>query len=168
MSEAVEPDNCDASPLPHNRIYQALTSEQEDLVGHIAYSLYKRNKVAYIESIDRDCRRPPTAEELDSFQRQACLNHSLDAYRNEAERVLSDFTSAILEDSLIDIQKSYEKNLVNELKKSRPFWTGVLQNIYASIGVIAITGLAIGLIWAGKYGLKEVIESIFQVDITPK
>ena len=41
----------------YNFIYSKLVKKNEDLIGHIAYSLYKKSKIEYIEKIkfcDRD------------------------------------------------------------------------------------------------------------------
>lgn len=71
VQPALPPGTAGASEAPraHDRIYSLLLESEDDLVGLIAYSLYKRNKVAYIESFIQDHGRAPDEQQLAEVRR---------------------------------------------------------------------------------------------------
>lgn len=173
------PANDQTAELPaHDRIYALLVESEVDLVGLIAYSLYKRNKVAYIESFSQDRGRTPNEHELTEFRRNFALTATTRALRAEAEGILATFTGAILtqklqaaettyQDKISELSKAHSDDVIDKLSKAQPFWTGVKQNIIANVAVVVLSALMVALVWASKYGIVALIETVFDVKITP-
>lgn len=112
---------------PYNYIYKKLVKENEsganhDIIGYIAYSIYKREKIQYIESFKEDNGRDPKFEDLGSFR--TLSNKKVEEYKTTAQKVL----------------QSYAVNLgIEANKKEHGFWYGVFQSLVASLIYIAFT-----------------------------
>lgn len=56
----------------YNFIYSNLVENNNDIVGHIAYSLYKMDKIAFIERFkDQNNGREPEEKDIEAFQNEA-------------------------------------------------------------------------------------------------
>lgn len=79
----------------YNTIYEKLTANPNDLVGALAYIIYKKQKVEF-------CKNHPTGApdraELDNFHRIASLQTSVDSYRAQAEALAQAFLTVALDD----------------------------------------------------------------------
>ncbi len=139
----------------YNWIYGELVNEADDVVGLIAYGLYKRRKIAFIKGFQDEHKRDPEDHELTHFHR-GCLVHAQD-YRDLAEKKMEEAFERLYEDILIEAGESYEQALArlakehdNELKErlkgtvAGNFWTSVV----ASLASAVIIGL-LGLAWLG-------------------
>ena len=51
----------------YNYIYKKLVNSEDDLIGLIAYGIYKKHKIEFIEQIQEEYKREPTDEECSSF-----------------------------------------------------------------------------------------------------
>jgi len=80
--------------VAHNTIYEKLTADPNDLVGALAYIIYKKHKVEFCKS------KPggPSEEDLDSFHAVASLQTSIDSYRSQAEALASNFLTVALDE----------------------------------------------------------------------
>lgn len=84
--------------------YSQIVEGENDMIGHITYSLYKTSKIKFIEKFkEGNAGRPPTEKELETFYISA-ENH-ITSYRIQAEQLLSDFISRTVDASLEEIEK---------------------------------------------------------------
>lgn len=150
----------------YSRIYSQLVKDGDDLVGLIAYGLYKREKLEFIAKIHAEREDGPSNGDVQAFHTAATTDGRLANYRDQAERLLARFSEEMLEDQAVTLQVEYEQELISELKSAQPFWRGVWQNLAANILALAITALVLVILWASKIGFLQVIELIFGVHIT--
>ncbi len=88
----------------YNHVYSLLIKENEDIVGHIAYSLYKKEKVEYIQKhIDEGT--PLTDIELIPFNEISSTDSSIESYRTKADILLQGFIENVLEETIADIEQ---------------------------------------------------------------
>lgn len=101
-------------PRSYNYIYKELVEGQNDIVGHIAYSLYKADKIKFIEKFKADHRGiDPTEADLKPFHDASCLEGALERYKLTAMSILQQFLDYSLEEST----KQIEENCVNNHKQ---------------------------------------------------
>lgn len=72
-------------------VYEALVKDKEDVRGAIAYALYKRQKIAYLDQFEAEFGRRPNEAEFAEFRRVCTLDQSIDAYSGRAGTVLDGF-----------------------------------------------------------------------------
>lgn len=137
----------------YNFIYNKLVEDQNDVVGHIAYSLYKAEKVEFIESFKKDHgNNDPTESDLEPFHRSTCLKGSIERYRLTASNILGATLNNVLEETIQDIEKQCRddhKQMITEVVsplKSNPwkqFFSGTAQSVvgaFAFAFILAIMG----------------------------
>jgi len=123
----------------YSYIFSRLVENDSDIVGHIAYALYKSDKVNYIEHFKESHKQEPTEEDLDAFHDVSSQPDSVKKYRFVAAHILSGFLDSSLEESLENIEKDCNERhaeIIKEVmepllpkKKSTLFWHGVLQSV---------------------------------------
>lgn len=123
----------------YSYIFSRMVENDADIVGHIAYALYKSDKINYIEHFKEAQKKEPTEEDLDVFHDVSSQPDSVKKYRFVAAHILRDFLDNSLEESIenmerdcndrhADILKDVIKTLLPK-KKSTLFWHGVLQSV---------------------------------------
>lgn len=95
-------------------IYRQLVNNQNDAVGAFAYSLYKQEKIAFIEAIQAAQQRAPTPDELQTFQMLACTQPRIDAYLMHAERLTSDLLDVSLKKRVEDIEAEIRESVLSQ------------------------------------------------------
>lgn len=81
--------------VAYNTIYETLTADSNDLVGALAYIIYKKQKVEFCKNHPGGA---PGRAELDNFHRIASLQTSIDSYRAQAEALAQAFLTVALDD----------------------------------------------------------------------
>lgn len=123
----------------YNYIYEKLVEDESDIVGHIAYSLYKSDKVQFINQFKEKNSREPTEDELQPFHDVSCINGSLDRYKNTATLILIDFLDNTLSEYKHDIEQecktNYRENIkeatqeLHPISKARRYGEGIMQSV---------------------------------------
>ena len=85
-------------------IFSSLVENESDIVGHIAYALYKSDKVKYIQSFKDNNGTDPTEEDLCAFHSVSSQEDSIKKYRIVASLILKDFLDETLDESIREIE----------------------------------------------------------------
>lgn len=132
-------------PRNYNFIYTKLVKDQNDVVGHIAYSLYKAEKVEFVETFKKEHKgSDPTETDLKPFHQTTCLNGSIDRYRLTATNILGETLNNTLSEVIETIEKQckeeHKQMLTEAIEPLKPMgplkqlgW-GALQSIIGAIG----------------------------------
>ncbi|MCP3892037.1 MAG: hypothetical protein GY702_24680 [Desulfobulbaceae bacterium] len=158
----------------YNFIYGELIKGDDDLVGHVAYSIYKSKKVAFIQDFLDKKGTEAVENDLDLFH-QTSLQH-LDSYRLEAQKILHTYTQTTLSeyassiekqsaDKVAAARKGYTDKLKTTIERFKPsFLSGVFQSLIGSIAFTFFLGflliVAFGAIH-GTDGLLNLFKEIF-------
>ena len=73
-----------------NFIYDKLVTDRNDILGHIAYSIYKQEKTAFIKSKEEK-GETISRNILDPFHEISASNASIESYKIKAELVMQVF-----------------------------------------------------------------------------
>ena len=159
---AVRPSAPGAAVSSYSLIYQQLVTDPNDAIGAIAYVLYKRDKIAFIEATQAAHGRVPNADELKVFHTQSCMPTVLEGYRNQAKQLGEAFLSAGLANKMRDFEDEIRESVLNqnvsavlsELKSKKRFvaWAG---DMVANLGVNVLTILVIGALLGGYQALAK-------------
>ena len=118
-------------------IFSEIVEDENDMIGHIAYSLYKSSKVKFIEQFkEKNEGKTPTETDLDTFHSAA--KTTIPALKIQAEQILSNFTQFTLEETVSEIEKEIKttqeqilRDIVEPIKPPKPkghwdgFWMAV-------------------------------------------
>jgi hypothetical protein len=165
-------------PRNYNFIYSKLVEDENDILGVIAYAIYKKQKIEHIEEFKRDNNREPTDLELVQFNKFSTSKASLDGYRIKAELILQSFTDYVLEDTLEEIENECKKNQSEILQKIidpisppsklRSFSSGVLHSVVGTFVFSIIIAAFVIINQTREKGVESVIENTFNVKIQKK
>lgn len=152
-------------------LYDELVRGQEDFVGHIAYSIYKSEKIQSIKDYceKNHCEDMPDLEK-EEFKRNAFLRAAL--YRENAENFLKIFRELYVAEAVKKQEKFYEEEIhlldkqYDEKYKAfqkRNYWAGVGQNVISTVFTTAIWGFILFIIYivslASERGLLPLIKN---------
>jgi hypothetical protein len=120
----------EAERKPYNTVYEKLVQRDDDLIGLIAYALYKQHKrdwlIAYRQREDRE----PSVAELSAYLTSQELDRTVLMYRERAEAVLNQFAEQIIDRATPDIQRSA---ISSEISRSLTWWRQLPAGIFAAI-----------------------------------
>ena len=85
----------DPGEREYNRVFEMLVTDSDDLVGLVAYALYKRHKRDWLLALRT--KREPTPEDAEAFLTTVVT--SLDSYRERARVALVEYGSGYVEDA---------------------------------------------------------------------
>lgn len=132
-------------------IYSKIVEDENDMIGHIAYSLYKSNKVQYVENFRNENEgKNPSEDDLDTFHKATIT--TVAAYRTQAEQLLSNFIQFTLEETINDIDEDLKREQENTLKsiikplippKPKGPWDG----FWMSVLVKSVQALVVAIIF---------------------
>lgn len=116
-----------------------MVENESDIVGHIAYALYKHDKLEYIVHFAESHGSDPTEEELEAFHDISSRPDSVSKYRLVASHIISDFLDNALKESIKRIEADCSNHMAEIFqesirpllpkRKSTAFWHGVLQSV---------------------------------------
>ena len=152
----------------YNYIYSKIVLNGSDIIGYVAYSLYKQEKIEFIQTFKIQHGSEPSDSDLQTFHALTNTDTRIKSYRSQAENILAEFSTEILTNETAKIQSEYDNLLLEELKKSRPFWRGVGESILSNFFSLGIIAFLLLILWSQSIGISAVLGQIFNVDITPK
>lgn len=148
-------------------IFSKLVQNENDMIGHIAYSLYKAEKVQYIneqkEALNVDVLQEDVVREFTAGRESKT---SIDHYRGMAESILQDFMGGSFDDMSGQVisevterlTKHIDDNVIPNLPKKESwlvkFWNGCLQSIGGAIALSVIVWLFANVV--GHFSLGDI------------
>lgn len=150
-----------------HRTYSNLVQGSDDLVGLIAYSLYKRQKLDFVDSHQRDHGRPPSLDELQVFYQLVSMPGQIEALRTRSATLLEQVSEEVFDEAVQELEKDYEARLMAELKTPKNFWRAVGENIVANIVAAGLVTLAVVVFYLSRIDVVPTVGKSFGYDITP-
>lgn len=150
----------------YNYIYKELVTDQSDILGRLAYSLYKQQKIEYILTFQQKHGSDPDDSDLTAFHDISNSPSQLASYRNQAAKLALSFLDTSLANEAKELEELYSAKADNEVRSSRPgFWKGVSQSLIGSGLFTLLIGCFVFFAWSLKQGPRQVIEQVFDVVI---
>ena len=147
--------------------YSALVQNNADLVGHVAYALYKRDKLKFCESFEVKHSRAASEDELSAFIHTCNLEARLNGYRAEAEKLLETMAEFQLEEAVKEIDRQKTEELARKLSESKSWLRSIAEAIVGSIVVALIWGALIFAVYANKFGPDRVFKDVMDDNSKP-
>ncbi|HFD6776162.1 hypothetical protein LER27_28695 [Pseudomonas aeruginosa] len=112
-SNCPSPSNLAAATSPstgYNVVYQQLVKDEDDIIGQLAYCLYKQSKQQYLQEFEKRNNRRPTDEELRNHVDCAEVP-ALDMYKEKATSVFSELLAQAAQEKQDELEKHFKQRL---------------------------------------------------------
>ncbi len=132
--------------IKYNFIYSKLVAAEDDIVGIIAYGIYKKHKIEFITKIKDEQGREPSDEECRSFFAASTTDSQLGNYRHQAEAMLTEVVGNIANEELQRAEYEMLRNYKREISACIPsnwksFGFSIAAGILSSFLFALIAGL---------------------------
>lgn len=95
----------------YNYIYSLLVEGRADIIGHIAYALYKEDKISFIEKFKEEHEdMEPTEADLEQFNNFSSTQSQLDKYKLVSTAILQTFLDNSLDETKRDLEETICRN----------------------------------------------------------
>lgn len=147
-----------------NFIYEKLVEDDDDFVGHVAYSIYKKSKLEYINNKKSE-GTPITQKILKPFNDFSNTSSQIDTYRIKAEVLLQAFLESSVGEAVSEIQDDTIRNQTELLRgivnpPKHVFWWRVLSGV--------VSGFIFALIIALIALIIEFKGTSININVTPE
>lgn len=164
-NEGVAPftSNVSAISLPPNlahNTYNQFVSSHDDLIGLIAYSLYKQQKIDFLTRHREEHGEQPSAAQVNLFCSTFRNPLQVEMLKNRADDLLRDMTIEVLRPIEEGIKQHYEDRFDKRLKQGPGFWFGVRVGVMGNIAFAALLALLLFVVSAADKGLAPAIASL--------
>lgn len=156
-----------ATPPAHGT-FSALVQDDSDLVGHVAYALYKREKLKFCEAERKRTGTEVTQQAIDAFILSCNLDTRIASYRSEAERLLEQMTEYVLADAIVQVKAEQQEELLRKLSEGKSWMRAIAENFIGSVVVALVWALIVVIVAANKTGLDKVIGDFMGKDIVDR
>lgn len=171
----------------YNFIFSQIVENVDDFVGSMAYVLYKRNKIEYIEQYRKENGKEPELEELREWQKAECVKSKLDNYKKLATQKTNEFINILqgekekqLNKQKSDLKRKEEeikererqvndkekdlkkRNRYCQVKQKGQFWLGILQSVIASF-IFLVLCIILLLCLKGNTDIVAWLKGLFEM-----
>ena len=115
--------------MRHQTYTDLVTDGDDDMIGRIAYSIYKGEKLSWIKSYEAANGKAPTEQEVfQNFHHAVPGKH--DWYREEATRLMNDYIDINLKAKLFHYKwQLRDDHLIKTVNKG--WWRSIVENVVA-------------------------------------
>lgn len=161
------PSDASNGGVKHNS-YSLFVQKENDLVGHIAYALYKREKLQFIENILKEKGRSPNEDEFAAFFTLTSFATRIDALRTQSEQMLEAFAEQMIEEIYEKQVAEFDGRLLAELTRRDSFLRATAQNLLANLLAICVVALLAVIVYGSRIGLPQVMGDALGYEVREK
>ncbi|MHC8383969.1 hypothetical protein [Pseudomonas sp. LB3P14] len=149
--------NDNESVVEHNVMYEKLVENPDDIVGQLAYCMYKQSKQQYLQQFAMRNNRQPTDAEVRNHVHCAELP-AVEMYKDTANNTFNDYLAQAIQEKLDEMEKHYKAELWLFIKRHKPealgerTWQGAKTLLFGGVGGVvgnALTTLIVILLLFG-------------------
>lgn len=132
-----------------HRMYSQIVNDENDIVGLIAYALYKQHKIEFFKEVRKaNGGSEPTEDEIQAFIRSSSTSSQIKKYRAEANGILSDVVISVAQEQINQAESEmlhdYEEKISQSVKKETP---GKWKTIWLNVAGTALFSVILTLIF---------------------
>ncbi|MEZ8701410.1 hypothetical protein AB6D74_06040 [Vibrio cyclitrophicus] len=107
----------------YNKVYEELVEDETDIIGQLAYCLYKQSKQKFIQEFEKNNSRRPNDSELNNHVLCSEMP-ALEMYSAQAERTVKELVSQAATEKEKALEKHFKERLWHFIHRHEPegFW----------------------------------------------
>lgn len=139
------------APIPRGQfsdVFEKLVEDGTDLVGMVAYCVYKRQKVEWITAFraKHGGVAPSDGHLADEFGSFCSMPTQLQHYRAQAVQLIDSFLEVALEQKTLQMEAAI-RDEGRRLVANKSFWKGVAESVVAGLVTLLLTAGVTGIAW---------------------
>lgn len=147
--------------MDKNFIYSKLVRDDDDIIGMVAYGIYKKHKIEFIESIKKEYNREPNQEEWHAFALSSNTDSQLEKYISQADNSLASFVMTSAGEQVKNAERQMLEQYQANIKAVLPSnWKTVGLSVLGSFIFSAVITLALIL---GAFSEKDKAEFVHRM-----
>ena len=135
----------DSSKRTYSYIYSKLVENEDDILGHIAYSIYKSHKIAEIERLCSEKKVDFVSDaDIEPFIQMAQSERQIKFYREHADVLANAFLDSTIKESIemrrVELESEYKVRYEKLLEdcKAKPWYYDVGLGVVSSFVFLAL------------------------------
>lgn len=130
-------------PEGSHKTFTHYVKNKNDLVGFVAYSIYKQHKISFLSREFASTGNPASQDKVDAFCSSYGNPEQVNLLRERAEKLIKDLNQVLLDDSIRKVQEDYEVLLVQKLKEGASWPKSIAQSIVGNVMTALFVGAVI-------------------------
>lgn len=157
--------------LPQGVKHQTFTHyvlHKDDLVGFVAYSIYKQHKISFLDREFRKTGSRAKQDKVDAFCESYGNPEQVELLRERAAKLIKNMNDLLLDQAVEQVKIEYQATLVQKLKEGPGWLDSIVKSIAGNITTAAIVAV---VIFGGSVisnGFWETVGNWTGQDIKPK
>ncbi len=142
------------SKKQYNKVYEILVEDEDDIVGQIAYCMYKLNKQKFIRTYEAKNKIPPNDVELENYVLCSEIP-KLSWYEEQATELVSNTLYHAASEKEVELNEQFEKKLKTFVYNYQPasfvernFFTHAKGAFSGLLGNLLTTMLFVGFLYS--------------------
>lgn len=132
-------------PEGSHKTFTHYVQNKNDLVGFVAYSIYKQHKISFLAREFAATGEAASQEKIDAFCSSYGNPEQVNLLRERAEKLIKDLNQVLLNDTIGKVQADYEVLLVEKLKEGSSWPKSIAQSVLGNV----VTALFVGAVIFG-------------------
>lgn len=132
-------------PEGTHKTFTHYVENNNDLVGFVAYSIYKQHKISFLAREYAKTSKPASQDKVDAFCSSYGNPEQVNLLRERAEKLITDLNKVLLEDNIRKVQADYEAILIQKLKEGSSWPKSIAQSVLGNV----VTALFVGAVIFG-------------------
>lgn len=154
------------SGLSHNT-YGLYVTDESDLIGLVAYSLYKRQKIAFLDQQLAKTQTNATKEQVDTFCAVLNAPNQVEMLRDKASNLLEAMNEALLDVAVQNLNEEYQKQLVAGLKEGQSLSKSLFYGVLGNLATAAFVAFVLFGVSSAKIGVFPTLANWVGYNATP-
>lgn len=122
----------------YNNMYDRIVQGENDIIGYVAYALYKESKAEYIATYKSEHGQEPADEVVAEFLRAIGTDANISRFRMQAEEMIQGIIVEELREQVQQIRKDLNEQMSSKITEavkdgSPTTWTAIWQGIVTSV-----------------------------------
>ena len=147
LTVAVQPESTEDEG--RNRVFQKLVTKDDDIIGLIAYAIYKQNKLDWLVAYAKTRERPPGDDEIAAYIIGESTPRRIATYRHMAEATLGSAMGRVPSKHAGAFSATAPNDAVTSGAPALSSLLKIIMWLLATIGLIAIL-ISVRLLLLGK------------------
>lgn len=153
--------------MKNNFIYSKLVHDDADIIGMVAYSIYKKHKIEFIESVKSIHNREPNDEEWEAFAVSSNTDSQLSKYISHADSIIASFVMNTAGEQIKDSERKMLEEYRENIRAVLPSnWKTIGLSVLGSFIFSAVITLALILGAFSEKDKADMVEKYVKEPVT--